>query len=224
MPIKSGSKGIIGSYFGSTPIIKMYRGSNLVFQLEQEETNPLKALIERTIKTCDTELSDELDYISTNAFRGCNRLESISIPPSVQSIGEWAFYNCSSLKKVESINGIPRAYEYSFYGCTNLKEVKIAEGTTTIYDYSFQESGLTNIILPSTITNINSNVFSNCSSLTQMTILAETPPRLFATSSISTATTTIYVPKNTKTKYESATNWSSLLTRTTNPVTFVELP
>lgn len=38
--------------------------------------------------------------IAPNTFYDCEKLESITIPTSVTSIGNYAFYQCSSLKDI----------------------------------------------------------------------------------------------------------------------------
>lgn len=83
-------------------------------------------------------------------------------------------------------------------------------------------SSLTSIKIPGSITNIGLEAFRYCTNLTSMTILATTPPTLNSTDAISSATTTIYIPSGSKSAYESANYWKDLLTRATNPVTFIE--
>eukprot|EP00957_Ditylum_brightwellii_P096059 7318566-Ditylum_brightwellii.AAC.1 len=59
----------------------------------------------------DTELNYvEVNYVHTDgdaeeigngAFRGCNKLKSITIPENVQVVGVWAFDGCVALSMVE---------------------------------------------------------------------------------------------------------------------------
>ena len=201
MPIKLGTKGIIGGYDGSIPFIKMYRGSNLVFQVVEEKINPLKALIERNIEKVDIELSNELIKIGADAFMNCKRLINVTIPNSVTSIGASAFQDCTSLKSITIPNSVTFIYGGAFLNCSSLESITI----------------------PESVTVIDTSAFEECLSLTNMILLPNNPPALGSTTSISTATTTIYVPSGTKSAYESASIWADLLTRATNPVTFIEL-
>ena len=91
-------------------------------------------------------------------------------------------------------------------------------GATQIRERAFYNCyKLANIIIPSSVTSIFREAFYNCNKLTAMTIMSQTPPSLENTNAISTATTTIYIPKGTLGAYESATNWSSFIDK------FVEL-
>ena len=111
----------------------------------------------------------------------------------------------------------------TFNNCTNLASIEIPVNVTKLEGYCFQKCiSLGNVVIPYMVTNIGNGVFRDCTSLSEITILATTPPTL-GSSAISSATTKIYVPYGCKTTYETATNWSSLLTRETNPVTFIEL-
>ena len=98
------------------------------------------------------------------AFLDCNKLTSITIPASVTTIGDYAFYECSSLTGVyylgtiEQWCGIIFGNSYANPTCKadNLYiNGKLVEGE---------------LVIPSTITKINSHAFRNCGSLTSMVI------------------------------------------------------
>ena len=67
MPAKIGSKGIIGLYKGSTPFIKMYRGSNLVFQKVEDNQLPW---VEANVKKFDYSTIAEEDYYIRGGYDG----------------------------------------------------------------------------------------------------------------------------------------------------------
>lgn len=241
---------IIGAYKGSIPYIKAYKGSNLMFETGGK-INPLKALIERTIEKVDVELSNEITEIGSNAFMYCENLKSVTIPNSVTSIGASAFQDCISLKSITIPDSVTFIYGGAFLNCSSLESITIPDSVTDIRGAAgsggFENcislkhveisknlkkltnsifkncSSLESITIPEVVTVIDVSAFEQCSSLTSMTLLPNTPPALGSTTSISTATTTIYVPAGTKSAYESASIWADLLTRSTNPVTFVEL-
>ena len=55
----------------------------------------------------EIELNEGLQKIGTSAFCNCSSLESITIPPTVTEIANYAFYGCSNLREVE-LNGVPQ--------------------------------------------------------------------------------------------------------------------
>ena len=117
--------------------------------------------------------------IGSSEFYGCDKLTSITIPSTVQSIGNDAFNNCYNLTS-SSFSG-PSSLQtfilncgtsigsYEFSGCSNLTSITLNNNITSIGDYAFENSGLTSITVPSTVTSIGENAFESCSNLTNIT-------------------------------------------------------
>ena len=125
--------------------------------------------------------------IPDSAFNSCRELTSIIIPDSVITLGTSSFYSCRSLKKVYCSNNISILSNGAFYDCQKLKKIKFPSnlkqidsnacrdlfnitkinlGDTKIetigtYVFSYCQN-LQKIILPSTLTKINSYAFRYC--------------------------------------------------------------
>ncbi len=145
-------------------------------------------------------IPESLTSIEVNTFFGCSSLTSIEIPDGVTSIETSAFWDCSSLKSINvatnnpmysSENGViynknktviifipkgiaPQLLIYDngtkCYGWVGDKdkctEVVIPESVTSIETKAFFDcSSLTNIKIPESVTNIGSSAFYKCSSL-----------------------------------------------------------
>lgn len=67
----------------------------------------------------------EAVIINEEAFKGCDRLTDIILPPNTRSIGKDAFKGCSSLEKVVLSQYVAQIQRNAFDGCTNLKTVRI---------------------------------------------------------------------------------------------------
>ena len=148
--------------------------------------------------------------IGTSAFFGSTSLTSITIPNSVTSIGIDAFYGCTSLISITIPSSVISIRDGSFQNCTSFTSVIIPSSVTSIGDWAFGDcTSLTSIIIPSSVTNIGSCAFYGCSKLTTMVMKGTSVPTLFATSSISSATTAIYVPSSSLSAYQQASNWST---------------
>ena len=141
-------------------------------------------------------IPDSVTSIGHSAFYNCTGLTSVTIPNSVTSIGQEAFFNCSNLKSV-NYNGTKAQWKsISFYGnvsqiikCTDgiyansntiiVDSVKYRlndDYTAQVISYSGTPENIT--ILESVtyegltfkVTSIGSSAFSNCTSLTSVTI------------------------------------------------------
>lgn len=147
------------------------------------------------------EFDGEVTAIYRSAFFGCSTLTSITLPNSVQTIGDRSFENCSSLATIaipESVSTIGQAV---FTGCTSLssftgkfastdgaclvidgKLIAYATDYNTIYTIpenvtiigmnSFaSNSVISKITIPSNIKEIETNAFIGCTNLS--TIICE---------------------------------------------------
>ena len=135
------------------------------------------------------EEGSQLKKIGSNAFSNCPSLTEFTIPASVTTIGGFAFSDCKNLEKLtfeEGINisvipscmarytaitsiSIPASVQEiqneAFYGCESLASINFAAdgALTTIGSQSFAGcTGVASLTLPTSLTNMESNAFSNC--------------------------------------------------------------
>ncbi|MEE0804143.1 MAG: leucine-rich repeat protein [Prevotellamassilia sp.] len=164
-------------------------------------------------KITDVVISNGVTTLGTHAFGYCEGLTVVSLPPSVKTIGWSAFYACRNLTTVNLSEGVTRIGEYSFADCGNLSKLNIPEGVTEIGQWAFRNCSFTSLILPSTLTAIQSCAFFDCCELTSLTCLATTPPGLwneaFATLNLSVPINVIYVPSVSVADYESREQWNA---------------
>ena len=111
------------------------------------------------------------------AFSGCTGLTGIVLPGSVTSIGEYAFSNCDSLTAIEIPEGVTTLGNSAFFGCDNLKEIRYnarAAADLTGLSGAFRSAGASvggvKVIFGESVEKIPGNLFSNCESLTSVTI------------------------------------------------------
>ena len=102
------------------------------------------------------------ENIKNNAFNGCTKLTSITIPDSVTSIGSYAFNGCTGLTSVTIGSSVTSIGEYAFSSCTELTSVTIPNSVTSIGSFAFNGCiNLSNITIPNSVTTIKSDAFSN---------------------------------------------------------------
>ena len=119
---------------------------------------------------------DELRYftgltkIANNAFQGCTRLTSISIPSNVETIGDASFEG-SGLTNITLPNNITTIGSWACQGCENIEAITLPESVTYIGGAAFAYSPkLTSINLPSQLGEINEWMFTNCFALKSINI------------------------------------------------------
>ena len=122
-------------------------------------------------------MGSNVTNIGESAFRGCTGLTGIVLPGSVTSIGEYAFYNCNSLTAIEIPEGVTTLGNSAFFRCDNLKEIRYnarAAADLTGLSGAFRSAGASvggvKVIFGESVEKIPGNIFSNCESLTSVTI------------------------------------------------------
>lgn len=144
-----------------------------------------------------------------SAFNNCTKLESITIPNSVESISE-AFIGCTSLKKIVIGTGT-KTLNGSFQNCSKLTNVELkSKVLTSVGNNTFQNCrSLKKISLPASVTSIGQRAFEGCSVLSNVYMLPTTPPGINANTFSDYNTPTLHVPAEAKTAYTKADNWKN---------------
>lgn len=125
------------------------------------DTEALRQSLKQIIEKTGTffEIPYGIEKIGSHTFRSWTNLESVSIPDSVETIGDYAFDYCSKLKSIIIPNSVKTIGEYAF-NMTGLTELEIPDSITEIPKNMIASSNLRKLVLPKTITLINTNAFN----------------------------------------------------------------
>ncbi len=116
-------------------------------------------------------LPSEIKSIDRYAFYGCSQIERINLPAALQQIGYRAFYGCARLRSVAIPNAVTGLGVEAFYGCDGLKSVDVGGGINTLGNSAFAGcKGMTSLTLRSGIKGIADMAFAGCESLSAVTI------------------------------------------------------
>ena len=129
-------------------------------------------------------INNGVTSIGNFAFHGCENLINITIPDSVTSIGLCAFEYCSSLTNITIPNSVTSIGKGAFSNCTSLTSINVdsnnekymsdkgvlyTKDKKSLIQYPCKKEGTEYIILQG-VTSIGYGAFSNCTSLTSITI------------------------------------------------------
>ena len=197
-------------------------GSSIKKLIIQKDVKELPDAFAYQLKALEEVIFEgEIESIGSNAFGGCEKLESVELG-KVKSMGNGVFINCPSLKslKIEgdenlvlssntvaswgtnwpgaapletfelgagTINfnlngkkdtlkevklgdGVKDIPDYFLSGCTKLETLEIGNGITKIGNRAFQQTNITSIAIPDSVTVIGKQAFNRCTSLKEVNI------------------------------------------------------
>lgn len=106
-------------------------------------------------------------------YRGAEK--NVSIPDTVEVIGEGAFEDNTLVELVVVPNSVKRIEPYAFWGCDNLDTVVLGKGLSAVGDYAFAGcGGLEQMTIPSNVSSIGISAFADCVNLRDISIASET--------------------------------------------------
>ena len=154
------------SAFNGTPLYKV-----LVDKESSLVTNAFAELpiTDLTAPVATLPCFDKSDVVSLNVnggteipsgiYEGAASLKNLSISNEITTIGDNAFKGCSSLE-FASFNGASIIGSYSFKDCEKLTGITLGYGLTTIGEGAFENTGIEEISIPKSVTEIKDGAFN----------------------------------------------------------------
>ena len=183
--------------------------------------NSVKSIAEYAFQYCskltDLVIPDSVNTLGASSFGNCSNLKNVTLSKSLTSINYSVFQNCTSLSNVVFTNSLKIIGDDAFEN-TGLTNLIIPESVTSIGYYSFAScKWLSEIVLPNTLTSIGSYAFSNCIRLKKITLGNAVTTIKSGTFNNCFSLTNIVIPESVTSIESSAFNYCSSLTNITIP-------
>ncbi len=109
--------------------------------------------------------------IDDHAFSG-SAIQSLTLPSTLQTIGDYAFANCLELESVDMSDGqVAVIGTDAFSGCAALNSISLSSSLTDIGNRAFSGcESLCDISLPDGLTTIGAEAFAGCASLSRIAV------------------------------------------------------
>lgn len=118
----------------------------------------------------------EISEIPYQTFYSCEKLSSINLPESINSIGKSAFYYTPMLSQIDLPGNLISLGEYAFYN-SGLVSVTIPKYVNFIDEHAFMYcQNLQEIELPTSLHSLKYNTFYGCNNLKKVICKSPTPP------------------------------------------------
>ena len=137
-------------------------------------------------------VGDDTQRIAKEAFKNCEKIETVAFPASLLEIQDYAFAGCTSIKSLKFTNGIERIARGAFQSCKEIESLEFPNSLTEIQDYAFEwctairevkfENGIKHIGMcafqgckkierlefPSSLTEIQDYAFQGCTTIREL--------------------------------------------------------
>ncbi|MDO4281146.1 MAG: leucine-rich repeat domain-containing protein, partial [Peptococcaceae bacterium] len=122
-------------------------------------------------------IPDSVTSIGGYCFAGSS-ITAIDLPASVTDLGTYLFSGCAALTEATIRGEITSIPSFTFYNCTALSSINIThmDQVTTIGQSAFDNTGLTEVTIPSTVTTIYSRAFANNAQLKKLVYESNATP------------------------------------------------
>lgn len=115
----------------------------------------------------------------SGSFSGAQKLESVRLPLSLTTIGDYTFNYCTSLTSINIPNGVTTIGDRAFFSCYKLVECSLPSTLQIIGAMVFENcEALASISIPPYVESIGNHCFESCKSLNDLVFEGKTdsPP------------------------------------------------
>lgn len=111
-------------------------------------------------------LPDSIDSLGNSLFENSKALEKVKLPSDLTELPPYLFSGCSALSKVTMPKAVTAFSEGLFMDCSSLKDIPFRAGITSLPESVFEGcSSIKSLVIPPTVKRIESKAVAGCSAL-----------------------------------------------------------
>ena len=149
-----------------TTTVLRYVGDESTVEVPLGVTNIATGAFARTALANIT-IPQTVQTIGNGAFSDCLNLETVTLPQSLTSIEQYAFYGCKKLAGIALPDSLKSIGRNAFEECSSLTEIEIPQGVTELDGKMFGGcTALKSVIIPQSVANISTFAFYGCTNVT----------------------------------------------------------
>lgn len=133
----------------------------------------LKSIGVEAFKGCDFKeitIPEGVTVIGDEAFATCESLEYVSLPDSMETLHNGLFSGCGKLKSIKLPRNLKIIRDYCFAECILLENMEFPNSLYYLGDFALSKTGVKNIIIPDSFTELGKSVFYGCTDLESISI------------------------------------------------------
>ena len=155
--------------FGNSNLTSLYIGRNIDYITEEAKGySPFYS--QQFLTDVRFSQAGTVTYCKDYLLYKVNNCESLTLPESLTSIGNWTFRGMSKLGSIVIPNTVTTIGEYAFADDSALESAKLSTSCAWLQQGLFSECGkLLSITIPMVVTKMDTQMFTNCKSLTAVT-------------------------------------------------------
>ncbi len=120
-------------------------------------------------------IGNDTTYLNQTVFKGCTALKDVTLGNGLTEFVYATFQNCRSLTSISLPDSLIKMGSYDLADCTSLRTVKLSKNLTIIpHGLCENDTSLTKVTLPDKLEVIKNQAFYHCSKLTGNIVLPST--------------------------------------------------
>ncbi len=154
---------------GNSNLTSLYMGRNIDYN-EDNRTGYSPFYNQQSLTDVRFSQAGTVTYCKNYLLYKVNNCESLTLPESLTTIGDWTFRGMSKLGGIVIPNAVTTIGTYAFADDIALESAKLSTSCPWLKEGLFSECGkLQSITIPTVVTKMDAQMFANCKSLATVT-------------------------------------------------------